>query len=141
MQFVEVTEQNIADAGCIHSESWKESHRSFCSAEFVEKHTPIAQAEYLRREMNAGKSVFCEKSMAFTLDEALEVYNRRKELGSVLFIGQQRLFDPKYVKAMSMIHEGVIGEVVGVRNYWYRNNNWRREVPSPELERHINWRL
>lgn len=58
MQFVEVTEQNIADAGCIHSESWKESHRSFCSAEFVEKHTPIAQAEYLRREMNAGKSVY-----------------------------------------------------------------------------------
>ena len=91
--------------------------------------------------MEAGKSVFCEKSMAFTLDEALEVYNRRKELGSVLFIGQQRLFDPKYVKAMSMIHEGVIGQVVGVRNYWYRNNNWRREVPSPELERHINWRL
>ena len=58
MQFVEVTEQNIADAGRIHSESWKESHRSFCSVEFVEKHTPIAQAEYLRREMNAGKSVY-----------------------------------------------------------------------------------
>ena len=58
MQFVEVTEQNIADAGCIHSESWKESHRSFCSAEFVKKHTPIAQAEYLRREMDAGKSVY-----------------------------------------------------------------------------------
>ena len=58
MQFVEVTEQNIADAGRIHSESWKESHRSFCSAEFVEKHTPIAQADYLRREMDAGKSVY-----------------------------------------------------------------------------------
>ncbi len=58
MQFVEVTKQNIADAGCIHSESWKESHRSFCSAEFVEKHTPSAQADYLRREMDAGKSVY-----------------------------------------------------------------------------------
>ena len=58
MQFVEVTEQNIADAGYIHSESWKESHRSFCSVEFVEKHTPIAQAEYLRREMDAGKSIY-----------------------------------------------------------------------------------
>ena len=106
----------------------------------------IATPLYLHGRMTndamiAGKSVFCEKSMAFTLDEALEVYNRRKELGSVLFIGQQRLFDPKYVKAMSMIHEGVIGDVVGVRNYWYRNNDWRREVPSPELERHINWRL
>ena len=58
MQFVEVTKQNIADAGRIHSESWKESHRSFCSAEFVEKHTPIAQAEYLRREIDVGKSVY-----------------------------------------------------------------------------------
>ena len=58
MQFVEVTKQNVADAGCIHSESWKESHRSFCSAEFVEKHTPIAQEEYLRREMDAGKSIY-----------------------------------------------------------------------------------
>ena len=58
MRFVEVTELNIADAGRIHSESWKESHQSFCSAEFVEKHTPAAQVEYLRREMNAGKSIY-----------------------------------------------------------------------------------
>ena len=58
MQFVNVTELNIADAGRIHSESWKESHRSFCSAEFVEKHTPAAQAEYLRREIALGKQLF-----------------------------------------------------------------------------------
>ena len=58
MRFEEVTELNTADAGRIHSESWKESHQSFCSAEFVEKHTPAAQVEYLRREMNAGKSIY-----------------------------------------------------------------------------------
>ncbi len=58
MRYVEITELNIADAGRIHSESWKESHRSFCSAEFVEKHTPAAQVEYLRREMDAGKSIY-----------------------------------------------------------------------------------
>ena len=58
MRFVEVTEQNMADAGRIHSESWKESHRSFCSPEFVEKHTPAVQTEYLRREMNTGKSIY-----------------------------------------------------------------------------------
>ena len=55
---VEVNEENIADAGQIHSESWKESHRSFCSGEFVEKHTAAAQTDYLRREMAAGKRVF-----------------------------------------------------------------------------------
>ena len=58
MRFVEVTELNIADAGRIHSESWKASHRSFCSAEFVEKHTPAAQADYLHREMNTGKIIY-----------------------------------------------------------------------------------
>lgn len=91
--------------------------------------------------MEAGKRVFCEKAMAYSQEDCLRVYNRRKELRAVLFIGQQRLFDPKYIKAMGMIHEGRIGDVVGVRNYWYRNNNWRRDVPSPELERRINWRL
>ena len=106
----------------------------------------IATPLYLHAPMtldalSAGKRVFCEKSMGYTLDECLEVYNKRKETNGVLFIGQQRLFDPKYIKAMSMIHEGKIGDVVGVRNYWYRNNNWRRDVPLPELERHINWRL
>ena len=58
MKITKVDEANIADAGRIHSESWKESHRSFCSAEFVEKHTPAAQADYLRREMNTGKTIY-----------------------------------------------------------------------------------
>ena len=58
MKIIKVDEASIADAGRIHSESWKESHRSFCSAEFVEKHTPAAQADFLRREMNSGKTFY-----------------------------------------------------------------------------------
>lgn len=58
MQFVEVGEENIAQAGKIHSESWKASHKGFCSGESVERHTPAAQAEYLRGERAAGKSLF-----------------------------------------------------------------------------------
>ena len=53
MQIVEVTESNIAEAGYVHSEAWKASHRAFCAAAFVEQHTPAAQADYLRREMAA----------------------------------------------------------------------------------------
>ena len=58
MKITKVDEANITDAGRIHSESWKESHRSFCSAEFVGKHTPAAQADFLRREMNIGKTIY-----------------------------------------------------------------------------------
>ena len=58
MRIVKVTEENLAQAGFIHSESWQESHRGFCSAEFVDRHSPKAQTEYLRREMAAGKRVW-----------------------------------------------------------------------------------
>ena len=58
MHIIEVTEADLPQAGYIHSESWKESHRSFCTAEFVEQHSPDAQTEYLRREMAAGKRLW-----------------------------------------------------------------------------------
>lgn len=58
MRFEEMTDRTIMDAARIHCESWKESHRSFCSAEFIEQHTLETQIEYLRREQDAGKRVF-----------------------------------------------------------------------------------
>lgn len=91
--------------------------------------------------MEAGKNVYCEKAMAYEIEECRDMYMKRKELGGILFVGQQRLFDPKYLKAMEGIVRGDYGPVVNVRNYWFRNSDWRRQVPSPELERHINWRL
>ncbi|MBP9991960.1 MAG: Gfo/Idh/MocA family oxidoreductase [Bacteroidales bacterium] len=91
--------------------------------------------------MDAGKHVFCEKSMSYTIEQCHDVYMKHQQTGKVFFVGQQRLFDPKYLKAMEGILEGKYGPVVNVRNYWFRNGDWRREVPSPDLERHINWRL
>lgn len=89
----------------------------------------------------AGKHVLCEKAMAYTPEECHEMYLRGRASGKVFFVGQQRLFDPKYIRVMDSVRKGELGPVVNVRNYWFRNNDWRRGVPSPELERHINWRL
>ena len=91
--------------------------------------------------LHAGKHVFCEKSMAMNLHDCLEMYRTFKESGKVLFIGQQRLYDKKYIRAMDLIHKGILGDISAIRAYWFRNNDWRRPVPSPELERKINWRL
>jgi predicted dehydrogenase len=91
--------------------------------------------------LQADKHVFCEKSMGMTLDECYKMYDAYRNSNKVMFVGQQRLYDPKYIKAMGMIHSGMIGDVCGIRAYWFRNNDWRRPVPSPELERQINWRL
>ena len=91
--------------------------------------------------MNAGKHVFCEKSICMTCQDTLDVYNKYKESGLVFFTGQQRLYDPCYIKAIEMIRSGMFGDIQNIKTFWYRNGSWRRDVPSPELERKINWRL
>ena len=54
----EVDDSNIASAAQIHSESWRDSHKSFCSASFIRLHTAAHQEAYLRREMQAGKRLY-----------------------------------------------------------------------------------
>lgn len=90
---------------------------------------------------DAGKHVFCEKSIGYSMEECYRMYKRHRETGLVFFSGQQRLFDPRYIEAMKMIHDGRIGEINSIRAFWYRNGDWRRAVPEPSLERLINWRL
>lgn len=99
-------------------------------------HREIAEAA-----MEAGKHVFCEKSMARTCDDALSMYRTHRRTGHVFFVDQQRLYDPVYIKAIEMIGSGMFGQIEGIKTFWNRNNDWRRPVPSPELERKINWRL
>ena len=106
----------------------------------------IATPLYLHSVMSvdalrAGKHVFCEKAMAKSPAECLAMYQAQRETGKILLIGHQRMFNPRYLKAFEMINNGQLGNITQIRAYWHRNNDWRREVPSPELERMINWRL
>ena len=106
----------------------------------------IATPLHVHREvaiaaLEAGKHIMVEKSIAKTYDDTLAIYNAWKNSGLVMFVGQQRLFDPRFIKAIAMADEGMIGPIERINTFWYRNNDWRRPVPSPELERKINWRL
>ncbi len=64
LEFVEVSmivpvnETNLLQAATIHSISWKESHRAFCTPDFIETHTPDRQREYLRNKMNNGTKLY-----------------------------------------------------------------------------------
>ena len=46
------------DAANIHSISWKESHRHFCTPEFIEMHSPKRQLEYICDKMREGTKFF-----------------------------------------------------------------------------------
>lgn len=106
----------------------------------------IATPLYLHAQMTvdalqAGKHVFCEKAMAMTVEDCYRMYKTHQETGKILQIGHQRIFNVKYIKGIEKIKNGELGKVTQIRAYWHRNNDWRRPVPSPELERFINWRL
>ena len=91
--------------------------------------------------LNAGIHVFCEKAMAKTVEECNDMIKAYLDSGKILYIGHQRIFDLKFQRAYEMIEDGKLGKITQIRAYWHRNHDWRRPVPSPELERKINWRL
>ncbi len=91
--------------------------------------------------LHAGIHVFCEKAMAKTIEDCDDMARAWLDSGKILYIGQQRIFNIKYLKAYQMINEGKLGPITQIKAFWHRNNDWRRAVPSPELERKINWRL
>ena len=101
--------------------------------------------------MDAGKHVYCEKTIGYTMEQCYQMYQKHLSTGCIFFSGQQRLFDPRYIKAMELVHSGLFGKITAVHAFWNRNGDWRREVPktapsgwegqAPTLEKFINWRL
>lgn len=55
---IPVDETNILQAAMIHSISWKESHRAFCTHDFIEMHTPERQREYLSSKKDNGAKIY-----------------------------------------------------------------------------------
>ena len=105
--------------------------------------TPLnMHAQMVIDALNAGKHVFVEKTMYFKEEEG-DAIRKAAQANSkqVVQIGLQRRSSVLYNVAMQMIRKGALGKVMFVRAQWHRNNNWRRPVHDPRLERQINWRM
>lgn len=89
----------------------------------------------------AGKHVFCEKSLAYNFEEYEAIAQAYRASGKIFQIGFQRLYAMPFLKAFEYVKSGTIGDITQIRAYWHRNRDWRREIPTPDLERKINWRL
>ncbi len=55
---IPVNESNLPQAAIIHSISWKESHRAFCTPDFIALHTPDRQQKYLSNKMHSGTKIY-----------------------------------------------------------------------------------
>lgn len=57
-EIIAVGKENISEAARVHSISWIDSHKSFCEKNFVEKHTPEHQIEYISNKMKSGTEFY-----------------------------------------------------------------------------------
>ena len=106
-------------------------------------HFPIT-----RDALQAGKHVFCEKSLVHKPEEVhlLRALYQQHQNKQVLQVGLQRHYSLFYDAAKEMVAKGMLGNVTHVRGQWHRNSSQRKALPkgappNGELDRKINWRM
>jgi predicted dehydrogenase len=100
-------------------------------------HAPIAIAA-----MRAGKDVYCEKPMAHTIPQALDMARVSKETGRLVQVGSQSLSMTSTAKGKQWLESGAIGKVYMVQCEIFRPNAigaWRYPVPPDASPQTVDW--
>ena len=63
MMILPVDQNNIKEAAAVHAASWQDSHRAFCSADFVALHSPERQEQYIFQKMSEGSRFYLRDSL------------------------------------------------------------------------------
>lgn len=104
--------------------------------------TPFSMhAEMAVAAINAGKHVYCEKTMSKGIEAIQSVIDAQKKSDKIFQTGHQYHSSLLYQKVVKIIQSGYIGEVTGFASQWNRNADWRRPVPDPKWEKLVNWRM
>ena len=74
-----------------------------------------AHARLVSMAVDRRLPVFCEKPLAFDLDETVALVDKIEAAGATVQVGFQRRFDPAYREARRMVESGELGTVYLVR--------------------------
>ncbi|PWG06750.1 Gfo/Idh/MocA family protein [Polaribacter aquimarinus] len=91
--------------------------------------------------LDAGKHVYCEKTLAKGYSGIQELIHKAKKSNSIFQTGHQYHSSRLYTHVVDLIRQGKIGNIIAFECQWNRHGNWRRKVPNPKLEKAINWRM
>jgi len=84
--------------------------------------------ENVRDAARHGKHVLCEKPLAMTEAEALEMINLAQKAGIMLFTGFTYRFGPEAQKIKRLLEQGAIGDVRSLRLIYIWNCHGRYEL-------------
>ena len=94
--------------------------------------------------VQAGKDVYIEKPLTYTVDEGLEIIKAVKASGRVFQVGSQGISTPLQRKAREVIQSGKLGQITMVRAYYNRNTAggaWIYPVPLDAGPQTVNWEM
>ncbi len=89
----------------------------------------------------AGKHIYLEKSMAYSIPQALDFTKKVQASDLIVQIGFQYRYYGLYQKVKEAIDKGWVGKVTDVVCQYNQNSNWRQPNNDPKMERLINWRM
>ena len=93
-----------------------------------------------RDALEAGKHVFCEKSLVFKADEVHALRALAAEHPKqILQVGLQRRYSLYFQSVKKMIDDGVLGTVTHIHAQWHRNPGWTMKPGGKDNPK--NWRL
>lgn len=67
--------------------------------------------EMIIQAARAGKHIFCEKPLDYSVDKIMEALKTVKEMGVKLQVGFNRRFDHNFARARKLLEEGALGDV------------------------------
>jgi predicted dehydrogenase len=88
---------------------------------YFDAQTTSRRAGAVRRAIDAGKHVYCEKPSAATMDEALDLYRRARAAGVRHGVVQDKLWLPGIRALKELVARGFFGRILSIRGefgYW-----------------------
>jgi len=102
--------------------------RNPADAVFFDAASTQMRPKILKRAIAAGKHVYCEKPVATTLSEALDLYRAAKKARIKHGVVQDKLWLPGLLKLKMLRDTGFFGRILSVRGefgYWVFEGDWQ----------------
>lgn len=93
--------------------------------------------------MDAGKDVYCEKPMSYTIEDGFEMAEAEKRTGRIVQIGSQWVDSPLADLSKKWIEDGRCGEITQVKAWENRNTPagaWFYPIPPDCNEQNLDWK-
>ena len=95
---------------------------------YFDAQTTSQRAPALHAAIEAGKHIYCEKPLAATLTEAMDLVRLAEKASVKCGVVQDKLFLPGLVKLKRLVDGGFFGRILSVRGefgYWVFEGGWQ----------------